>query len=59
MMFPLGRFSEHKTRRCFSDKQQFDLAQISIQALHLPGHTKGHYGFYIEEKVCCFPVIWT
>ncbi len=39
---------------CFSDKQVFDLGRTCIQALHLPGHTKGHYGFYIEEEGLLF-----
>ena len=31
-----------------------NLGQNSIQALRLPGHTKGHYGFYIEEEGLLF-----
>jgi ribonuclease/clavin/mitogillin len=47
-------FQNIKLEGCFSDKQQFNLGQNSIQALRLPGHTKGHYGFYIEEEGLLF-----
>ena len=39
---------------CFSDKKVFDLGRTRIQALHLPGHTGGHYGFYLEEEEMLF-----
>lgn len=38
----------------FSDGQDFDLGSIKLTALHLPGHTRGHYGFYIEKEGILF-----
>mgnify|MGYP006150535017 CR=1 FL=1 len=35
----------------FSDGAIFDLGGISIEAVHLPGHTRGHSGFRISEDV--------
>lgn len=39
---------------CLRDKQVFDLGRTKVQALHLPGHTGGHYGFYIEKEGLLF-----
>jgi glyoxylase-like metal-dependent hydrolase (beta-lactamase superfamily II) len=39
---------------CFKDGQVFDLGSTCLQAVHLPGHTWGHYGFYIESEGLLF-----
>lgn len=40
---------------CFSDGQVFDLGKgLRFQAVHLPGHTCGHYGFYFEKQGILF-----
>lgn len=38
----------------FRDGQNIDLGSIKLTALHLPGHTRGHYGFYIEKEGILF-----
>ena len=38
----------------FTDQQVLDLGRRKITALHLPGHTAGHYGFYLEEEGILF-----
>ena len=35
----------------FSDGQVFDLGGTTVQAVHLPGHTRGHSGFRISGGV--------
>ncbi len=35
----------------FSDGHQFDLGRITVDAVHLPGHTRGHSGFRISEGI--------
>ncbi|NPV92601.1 MAG: MBL fold metallo-hydrolase [Firmicutes bacterium] len=38
----------------FTDNQVLDLGRRKLTALHLPGHTAGHYGFYLEEEGILF-----
>ncbi len=35
----------------FSDGHRFDLGGASVEAVHLPGHTRGHSGFRIDGGV--------
>ena len=35
----------------FSDGPVFDLGGVTVEAVHLPGHTRGHSGFRISEGV--------
>ncbi|MEM9174645.1 MAG: MBL fold metallo-hydrolase [Myxococcota bacterium] len=35
----------------FGDGERFDLGGLTIEAVHLPGHTRGHSGFRIEGDV--------
>lgn len=35
----------------FSDGHVFDLGGLSVEAVHLPGHTRGHSGFRIDGGV--------
>jgi glyoxylase-like metal-dependent hydrolase (beta-lactamase superfamily II) len=44
-------FSPRPDAEGFSDGAVFDLGGISIEAVHLPGHTRGHSGFRISEDV--------
>ncbi len=40
---------------CFFDGQEFDLGKgLRFRAVHLPGHTCGHYGFYFEKEGILF-----
>ncbi|MGR6837528.1 MBL fold metallo-hydrolase [Syntrophomonas erecta] len=34
----------------FKDMQKIDLGNREIVAIHLPGHTAGHYGFFLEKE---------
>lgn len=38
----------------FLDGKVFDSGTLKVTALHLPGHTSGHYGFYIEAEGVMF-----
>lgn len=38
----------------FHDQDVIDLGGISLTAVHLPGHTRGHYGFYLEKEGVLF-----
>lgn len=38
----------------FHDGTEFDTGQVKVKAIHLPGHTSGHYGFYIEPENILF-----
>lgn len=35
----------------FTDGHKFDLGDVSLEAVHLPGHTRGHSGFRIDGGV--------
>jgi len=35
----------------FSDGHVFELGEAKIEAVHLPGHTRGHSGFRVSERV--------
>ncbi len=35
----------------FSDGQVFELGGMNVEAVHLPGHTRGHSGFRISDRV--------
>ncbi|MDO4540905.1 MAG: MBL fold metallo-hydrolase, partial [Syntrophomonadaceae bacterium] len=39
---------------CFHDGQIFDSGHVKFQAVHLPGHSPGHYGFYFPEEGLLF-----
>ncbi len=38
----------------FSDLEEINTGKITIKAIHLPGHTAGHYGFYFEQENILF-----
>jgi glyoxylase-like metal-dependent hydrolase (beta-lactamase superfamily II) len=38
----------------FSDGHKIDLGNMELTAVHLPGHTSGHYGFYFEKESILF-----
>lgn len=38
----------------FADNQVIESGQRKIRAIHLPGHTAGHYGFYFEAEGILF-----
>ncbi len=35
----------------FSDGHVFDLGGVRVEAVHLPGHTRGHSGFRVSDEV--------
>ncbi len=35
----------------FTDGHVFDLGELTVTAMHLPGHTRGHSGFHIDGGV--------
>lgn len=42
-------FSATKINRYLQDGDKIDLGRITLEVLHLPGHTPGHCGFLIKE----------
>ena len=49
------RFPEDiELRGVYHDGDIFDCGHVQIQALHLPGHSVGHYGFYFPEEGLIF-----
>lgn len=44
-------FTDRPDAQGFSDGHQFDLGGITVEAVHLPGHTRGHSGFRIPGGV--------
>lgn len=38
----------------FGDGEVFELGRRRVRAVHLPGHTAGHYGFFLEEEGILF-----
>jgi glyoxylase-like metal-dependent hydrolase (beta-lactamase superfamily II) len=44
-------FTPRPDAQGFSDGHVFDLGGISLEAVHLPGHTRGHSGFRISDGV--------
>ncbi len=44
-------FAPRPDAKGFSDGAVFDLGGLKIEAVHLPGHTRGHSGFRIEGDV--------
>jgi len=44
-------FSPRPDAQGFSDGDVFDLGGVRVEAVHLPGHTRGHSGFRISEDV--------
>ncbi len=45
----MDRFRHQPLKGTFKDLQQFQCGPHILTALHLPGHTAGHFGFYIEK----------
>lgn len=44
-------FAPRPDARGFADGHVFDLGGVRIEAVHLPGHTRGHSGFRISDGV--------
>ncbi len=47
-------FQAIELKGSFENGQIFDLGKTKLRAVHLPGHTAGHYGFYIEKEGLLF-----
>lgn len=47
-------FRKFKIAGVFHDGEIIDLGRRSLRAVHLPGHTIGHYGFYLEKEGILF-----
>jgi glyoxylase-like metal-dependent hydrolase (beta-lactamase superfamily II) len=44
-------FAPRPDAQGFSDGAIFDLGDVTLEAVHLPGHTRGHSGFRISDGV--------
>lgn len=47
-------FREIVLEGTFADGDIIDTGKLSLRAVHLPGHTAGHYGFYLEKQGILF-----
>lgn len=47
-------FREIKLARAFSDSDRFSLGSTTVQTIHTPGHTHGHYSFWFEKEGILF-----
>ncbi len=51
-IFKTFDWREYKADYCFTDGQIWNLGDTIVEAVHAPGHTKGHYAFWMaKEKV--------
>lgn len=51
MVVDVFNFSPRPDAQGFSGGDVFDLGGVAVEAVHLPGHTRGHSGFRISEEV--------
>ena len=42
-------FQEIEKETTFNDAHIFDLGDVQLEAIHIPGHSPGHFGFLIRE----------
>lgn len=47
-------FQDVKVSGVLKDRDVFDLGKTRIYALHTPGHSHGHYAFYLEKEGILF-----
>jgi glyoxylase-like metal-dependent hydrolase (beta-lactamase superfamily II) len=47
-------FRERETIQEIQDGDSLDLGGVTLQWIHLPGHTPGHTGFWLPEWKVCF-----
>jgi glyoxylase-like metal-dependent hydrolase (beta-lactamase superfamily II) len=53
-MHDVLRFKDFQTDNHFADGHHFDFGSTQMEALHLPGHTADHYGFYFPREKALF-----
>lgn len=46
----MDEFRHRPLKATFHDLEQWECGPHRLTALHLPGHTSGHFGFYIEKE---------
>ncbi len=47
-------FRTFKVKGVFRDGDLIDMGRRQLRTIHLPGHTVGHYGFYLEREGILF-----
>jgi glyoxylase-like metal-dependent hydrolase (beta-lactamase superfamily II) len=53
-IFAAFEWREYQGDHLFTDGYEWELGQTTVQALHTPGHTKGHYSFWFERERVLF-----
>lgn len=53
-IFEAFEWREYQTDNLFTEGHKWELGNITVQALHTPGHTKGHYSFWLEKERVLF-----
>ncbi len=51
---PAGEFAQPERYERLSDGRVLDIAGLSLEVLHTPGHTPGHCCFYVEREGLLF-----
>lgn len=46
----MDEFKHQPLAGTFNDLDSWECGSLKVTAVHLPGHTVGHYGFYIEKE---------
>lgn len=53
-IFKAFEWREYQADQVFSDGHKWELGHNTVQAIHTPGHTKGHYSFWLEKERVLF-----
>ncbi|MGI6513101.1 MAG: MBL fold metallo-hydrolase [Syntrophomonadaceae bacterium] len=53
-IFKAFDWREYHTDNLFTEGHKWELGNTTVQALHTPGHTRGHYSFWIEKERILF-----
>jgi glyoxylase-like metal-dependent hydrolase (beta-lactamase superfamily II) len=53
-IFEAFEWREYQADHLFTEGHKWELGNTTVQALHTPGHTKGHYSFWMEKERVLF-----
>ncbi|MBW1814422.1 MAG: MBL fold metallo-hydrolase [Deltaproteobacteria bacterium] len=54
MLIDQFHFKPRKPDRFFKDKELIQLDTVTVEVIHTPGHTPGHYSFFFKEPKVLF-----
>ncbi len=53
-IFEAFEWREYQTDHMFAEGHKWELGNTTVEALHTPGHTRGHYAFWLEKERVLF-----